>query len=102
MGFLTFFGRVLIVTAIVSSAYYHLEHPENSINEFKDNYSTIDALSNQYLKFDIPLDQVFPFSKIDKLENRSQDIWSLRSPSCASNSPRGRPWRCSLRSNYPC
>ena len=60
MGFLTFFGRVLIVTAIVSSAYYHLEHPENSISEFKDNYATIDALSNQYLKFDIPLDQVFP------------------------------------------
>lgn len=59
MGFVTFLVRFLIVTAIASSAYYHLEHPEKSINEFKDNYATIDALSNKYLEFDIPLDQVF-------------------------------------------
>jgi hypothetical protein len=58
MGLLTFVGRVLIITAIVSSAYFHLNAPERSVQEFQANYSTLDALAQQYLSYDLPLDHV--------------------------------------------
>lgn len=58
MGFLKLLGRVLIITALVSSAYHHLERPSHSVEEFKANYQTVDQLSNTYLKYDIPLDNV--------------------------------------------
>jgi hypothetical protein len=60
MGLLTLIGRVLIVAAIASSAYLHLNAPERSIQEFQANYSTLDGLSQQYLSYDLPLDQVPP------------------------------------------
>ena len=58
MGFTTLIGRVLIVTAIASSAFSHLNMPDRSLVEFKDNLATIDALSQQYLNYDIPLENV--------------------------------------------
>jgi hypothetical protein len=58
MGFLKLFGRVLIVIAIVSSAYLHLNAPEKSVQEFQANYSTLDNLSQKYLSYDLPLDHV--------------------------------------------
>lgn len=61
MGFLKLLGRVLIITALVSSAYHHLERPTQSVEEFKANYNTLDQLSNTYLKYDIPLDNVSSF-----------------------------------------
>ena len=58
MGFLKILGRILIITALVSSAYYHLQQPTKSVDEFKANYRTVDQLSNQYLNYDIPWDNV--------------------------------------------
>lgn len=59
MGFVKLLGRILIITALASSAYYHLQHPTTSVEEFKANYQIVDQLSNQYLSFDIPYDNVF-------------------------------------------
>lgn len=42
MGFLKVFGRILIITALVSSAYHHLQHPTTSVEEFKTNYKILD------------------------------------------------------------
>ena len=42
MGFLKLFGRVLIITALVSSAYHHLQNPTTAVEEFKTNYKVID------------------------------------------------------------
>lgn len=58
MGLLKVFGSILIVAAIASSSYFHLESPEESVQEFQSNYATLDSLAQQYLKYDIPLDQV--------------------------------------------
>jgi len=58
MGFITLLGRILVVAAIASSAFNHLESPQTSIEEFQQNYQTLDSLSQQYLKYDIPIDQV--------------------------------------------
>lgn len=58
MGLLTFLGRFLIVTAVLSSAYFHLNSPEISLQEFQTNYATLDSLSQQYLKYDLPFDHV--------------------------------------------
>jgi hypothetical protein len=58
MGFLKLLGRILIITALASSAYHHLERPVASVDEFKSNYHTIDQLSYTYLNFDIPYDNV--------------------------------------------
>ena len=58
MSFLSFLGRLLIATALISSAYLHYSHPSNSIKEFVDNYNVIDALSSKHLDFDIPYDNV--------------------------------------------
>ena len=58
MGFLKLLGSILIITALASSAYHHLERPNLSIEEFKSNYHTVDQLSYTYLNFDIPYDNV--------------------------------------------
>jgi hypothetical protein len=58
MGFLKLLGRVLIITALVSSAYHHLKRPNHTVEEFKANYNTLDQLSKTYLQYDIPLDNV--------------------------------------------
>lgn len=60
MGFILLVARVLIITALASSAYHHLNFPNNSVNEFQNNYRLLDSLSNQYLTFDIPFDNVPP------------------------------------------
>jgi hypothetical protein len=71
MGFLKLLGRVLIITALISSAYHHLERPSHSAGEFKANYQTLDQLSNTYLKYDIPLDNV------PSLLQRQTGCWAL-------------------------
>jgi hypothetical protein len=58
MAFLKLLGRILIVAALASSAYHHLQVPTTSVEEFKANYQIVDQLSNQYLSFDIPYDNV--------------------------------------------
>jgi hypothetical protein len=58
MSALSFLGRLLIATAIVSSAYIHYQHPAKNTDEFIANYNAIDKFSNQFLEFDIPLDNV--------------------------------------------
>ena len=58
MGFVTFVARVLIVTAIASSAFSHLDQPDRHLQEFKDNYAVVDGLSQTYLQFDLPYDNV--------------------------------------------
>lgn len=58
MGVLKFIGRVLIVLSLVSSAYLHLQVPTLSTKEFSDNYAVLDNLSQQYLQFDLPWDNV--------------------------------------------
>ena len=58
MGLIKFIGRILIVTTIISSAYFHLETPQASLQEFKENYNHIDNIAKQHLKYDIPLDNV--------------------------------------------
>ena len=58
MGFISLLGRVLIITALVSSAYHHLQHPGKAVDEFKSNYNIVDKLTNQYVGFDIPYDNV--------------------------------------------
>lgn len=73
MGVLTFLGRFLIVTAVLSSAYFHLNSPEISLQEFQTNYATIDSLSQQYLKYDLPYDHV-PLAPFRPTGN-----WRLRS-----------------------
>lgn len=57
MSFITIFGRILIATALISSAYLHYSRSDN-IEEFKTNYAVVDRLSNKYLSFDIPFDKV--------------------------------------------
>lgn len=58
MGFLKVLGRILIITALVSSAFHHLRTPQLSVEEFKSNYKTLDTLSATYLDYDIPFDNV--------------------------------------------
>ena len=58
MGFFKFTARVLIVTALISSAYHHLNDPSSAVKEFTSNYKVIDHYSNQYLSYDIPFDNV--------------------------------------------
>jgi hypothetical protein len=58
MGFLKVFGRLLIITALVSSVYHHLNQPNLSVEEFKTNYKAVDTLSATYLDYDIPFDNV--------------------------------------------
>lgn len=58
MSVLSFLGRLLIATAIISSAYSHFEHPTKSSTECITNYKNVDLLSNKYLDVDIPFDDV--------------------------------------------
>ena len=58
MGFLKFTARVLIITALISSAYHHLNNPNEAIQEFNVNYKVLDEISNQYFSYDIPYDNV--------------------------------------------
>ena len=58
MSFFKFLGRLLLVTALVSSAYHHLQQPDRSVEEFKTNYKTLDELSNKYLQYDLTFDNV--------------------------------------------
>jgi hypothetical protein len=45
MAILTLVGRVLIVAALVSSAYLHIYQSHLSAKEFSGNYSVVDGLS---------------------------------------------------------
>lgn len=45
MSVLTVLGRILIVTALVSSAYLHIYQSHLSTKEFSRNYAVIDELS---------------------------------------------------------
>lgn len=48
MGCLTrALGRILFVTIIVSSAYLHLNKPQNTIEEAKSNYASLFKCINQ-------------------------------------------------------
>ena len=58
MGVLTFLGRFLIVTSVLSSAYCPLNSPGMRLQEFQTNYATLDSLSQQYLQYDLPYDHV--------------------------------------------
>lgn len=58
MALLKFIGRLLVITSIISSAYFHLETPQAGLQEFKTNYSHLDKITNSYLEYDLPLDNV--------------------------------------------
>ena len=78
MGFATQVGRVLIVIAIASSSFSHLSMPDRSLVEFKENYATLDKVSQQYLNYDIPLDNVYVHVV------RPTGPWQLRSSGLSS------------------
>lgn len=87
MGFLLFVARVLIVTALASSAYHHLNAPQTSVLEFQTNYKILDTLSNQYLSFDIPYDNVpsSPLRPTGSPVSSSSDSSKPSSPSSSSS-----------------
>lgn len=58
MSVLSFIGRLLIATVLVSSAYLHYQHPTKATGEFITNYKVLDELSNKHLEFDLPYDNV--------------------------------------------
>jgi predicted Abi (CAAX) family protease len=55
---LSFLGRLLIVTALISSAYIHYQNPSKNVGEFVANYKIVDELATKHLDYDIPYDNV--------------------------------------------
>lgn len=69
MGCLTrALGRILFVTIIVSSAYLHLNKPQNTIDEAKNNYVQLFDCVNQLAPGVLPAaETVFYFNYSDEL-----------------------------------
>lgn len=65
MKILKFFGRLLVILALVSAAYMHYMHPLKSVLEVQTNYKLVDQFANKFLQYNIPFDNVnFALSRL--------------------------------------